>query len=61
VPREGIDRILICHRRQLEAVLADYLVRYNQHRPHRALDQRSPDTSTAVLFPLKDPLAGPDR
>jgi len=34
------DRMLIFGRRHLEHVLADYVVHYNDHRPHRALEQR---------------------
>ena len=40
--RECLDRLLIFGRRQLESVLAGYTLHYNEHRPHRALDQRSP-------------------
>jgi putative transposase len=40
--RELLDRMLILGRRHLEAVLADYVVHYNEHRPHRFLGQASP-------------------
>jgi putative transposase len=40
--RECLDRMLIFGRRQLESVLAGSTLHYNQHRPHRALDQHSP-------------------
>ncbi len=42
VRRELLDRMLIVGRRQLEWVLADYVAHYNQHWPHRALDQAPP-------------------
>ena len=42
VRRECLDRLLILGRRHLEHVLADYVVHYNEHRPHRALDQQCP-------------------
>jgi transposase InsO family protein len=42
VRRECLDRILIVDRRQLERVLAVYVEHFNEHRPHRALDQRPP-------------------
>jgi transposase InsO family protein len=42
VRRECLDRILIVGRRHLRHVLAEYLAHYNEHRPHRALEQRSP-------------------
>ena len=42
VRRECLDRVLIFHRRQLEAVLAEFVGHYNGHRPHRALAQEAP-------------------
>ena len=42
VRRECLDRILIFGRRHLERVLAEYVVHYNEHRPHRSLDQLAP-------------------
>jgi putative transposase len=42
VRRELLDRTLIVGRRHLETVLSDYVVYYNQHRPHRSLDQAPP-------------------
>jgi putative transposase len=42
VRRECLDRILIVSRRHLEQVLPVYLRHYNEHRPHRSLDQRPP-------------------
>ena len=42
VRRELLDRLLVLGRRQLEAVLADYMAHDNQHRPHRALGQAAP-------------------
>ena len=39
---EGIRIIHILGRRHLEQVLAEYIAHYNEHRPHRALDQRAP-------------------
>jgi putative transposase len=40
--RECLDRLLIIGRSQLGSVLAGYTLHYNEHRPHRALDQQSP-------------------
>jgi putative transposase len=42
VRRECLDRLLIVGRRHLERVLSTYTTHYNEHRPHRALGQRSP-------------------
>src|SRR5450759_4488281 len=42
VRRECLDRILIVNRQHLERVLPAYIRHYNEHRPHRSLDQRSP-------------------
>ena len=49
VRREILDRILIVNRRHLERVLPVYIRHYNEHRPHRSLDQRPPieDPSSA--------------
>jgi transposase InsO family protein len=49
VRRELLDRILIVNRRHLERVLAEYLMHFNHHRPHRALNQAAP------LKPLPPP------
>jgi putative transposase len=42
VRRELLDRILIINRRQLMAVLTEYVAHFNDHRPHRALNQATP-------------------
>jgi putative transposase len=42
VRRELLDRMLILNRRQLEAVLAEYVTHFNTHRPHRTLNQAAP-------------------
>jgi putative transposase len=40
--RECLDWILILNRRHLERVLAEWVEHYNQARPHRALELRTP-------------------
>jgi putative transposase len=40
--RELLDRILIVNHRHLERVLAEYLMHFNHHRPHRGLNQAAP-------------------
>ena len=42
VRRELLDRTIIWNRRQLQNLLIDYTDHYNQHRPHRSLNQRPP-------------------
>ena len=44
VRRECLDRLLIFGRPHLQRVLAEYVVHYNEHRPHRALGQLAPLT-----------------
>jgi hypothetical protein len=58
VRRECLDRLLIFGRRHLERVLAEYVAHYNEHRPHRALDQRAPETLNLGRVPA--PVRGPD-
>jgi transposase InsO family protein len=55
IRRECLDRILIFHRRQLEAVLAEYVDHYNGHRPHRSLEQASPGQMSPVQSPTSPP------
>ena len=50
VRRECLDRMLIMNRRHLEQVLAEYVDHFNQHRPHRSLDQQPPEQ---VLVPVR--------
>ncbi|MGI9578596.1 MAG: transposase [Microthrixaceae bacterium] len=39
---ELLDRAIIWNQLQLRALLDDYVEHYNQYRPHRSLEQRSP-------------------
>ena len=48
IRRECLDRMLIVGRRHLEAVLAEYVERYNTQHPHRSLNQRSPSALGAT-------------
>jgi putative transposase len=49
VRRECLDRLLIVGCRHLQHVLAAYVAHYNEHRPHRSLEQRSPLSQPAPL------------
>jgi putative transposase len=42
VRHELLNRMLIINRRHLMAVLADYMMHFNDHRPHRASNQAAP-------------------
>ena len=55
VRRECLDRMLIFGRRHLEHVLDDYVVHYNDHRPHRALEQQAPLTVGTSPASIGDP------
>ena len=39
---ELLDRTLIWNERQLRVLLVEYLEHYNDHRPHRGINQNSP-------------------
>ena len=48
VRHELLDRTLIWNQRQLCALLSEYVAHYNEHRPHRSLDQDPPNGSTVT-------------
>jgi putative transposase len=55
VRRECLDRLLILGRGHLHHVLVTYIRHYNEHRPHRALEQQPPlsgDQRTADVIDL---------
>ncbi len=45
--RELLDRTIIWNRHQLERLVIDYIDHYNEHRPHRSLDQQPPRAEQA--------------
>ncbi|MDH5522289.1 MAG: integrase core domain-containing protein, partial [Acidimicrobiia bacterium] len=45
IRRELLDRTIIWNHRQLERLVTDYIAHYNQHRPHRSLQQRPPEVT----------------
>jgi transposase InsO family protein len=54
VRRECLDRLLIFGRRHLQHVLVAYVRHFNEHRPHRALGQRSPLSDEQALAEVID-------
>jgi putative transposase len=56
IRRECLDRSLIFHRRQLEAILVEYVEHYNGHRTHRSLNQTAP----LSMSPMSPPTSTPD-
>jgi transposase InsO family protein len=57
VRHELLDRTLIWNERQLRRLLDDFIVHYNEHRPHRSLGQRAPtDDTDASVTGLGQPI-----
>lgn len=50
---ELLDRTIIWNERQLQALLVEYIDHYNQHRPHRGINQRAPNDDMAVVAPIR--------
>lgn len=48
VRRECTDHMLIAGERHIAAVLASYTSHYNEHRPHRSLGQRPPESRADI-------------
>jgi transposase InsO family protein len=55
IRRECTDRLLIFGRTHLEQVVAEYVTHYNDHRPHRSLDQQAPGTLGVAPDPIDNP------
>jgi len=55
IRRECLDRMPIFRRRQLEAVLSEYVHHYNTHRPRRSLEQTSPLSAGPASRPTPPP------
>jgi putative transposase len=54
---EVTDRMLIAGLRHLHAILDEYAVHYNEHRPHRARNLRPPGAVEGTLAVITDPAA----
>jgi putative transposase len=50
---ELLDRTIVWNERQLRALIVEYLDHYNQHRPHRGINQRAPNDDEAVVTPIR--------
>lgn len=48
VRHELLDRTLVWNQQQLRRLLDEYVAHYNQHRPHRSLNQDPPGGSTVT-------------
>jgi len=51
---EVTDRMLIAGRRHLRVIMDEYVVHYNQHRPHRAGNLRPPDRDASTAAEITD-------
>lgn len=57
VRHELLHRTLIWNQRQLRQLVRELIEHYNEHRPHRSLDQRAPDDeSDAAVIDLGRPI-----
>lgn len=57
VRHELLDRTLIWNQRQLRRLLTEFVVHYNEHRPHRGLAQRAPtDEADASVIGIGPPI-----
>jgi transposase InsO family protein len=54
--RELLDQILILGEHHLALVLGEYLLHYNQHRPHQSRQQRPPDIETRPIRETTEPI-----
>jgi len=50
VRQECLDHLLIFHEKQLQRVLNEYVVYFNQARPHQGIGQQIPEPSRISAF-----------
>ena len=55
VRRECLDHFLIWHENQLHRLLKNYVLYFNQARPHQGLGQRIPEPAMLAAPPLNQP------
>ena len=51
IRRELLDRTIVWNRHQLERLVVDFIDHYNEHRPHRSLEQQAPLSSGGTPRP----------
>jgi putative transposase len=54
--RELLDRTIIWNETQLRRLIDDYVVHYNDHRPHRSLGQQPPLPTAVQAFKPRAPV-----
>jgi len=56
VCHELLDRTIIWNERQIRALIVEYIDHYNQHRPHRSLNQRAPSDNDVATIGTGQPV-----
>jgi putative transposase len=59
--RELSDRTILWNETQLRRLIDEYVTHYNEHRPHRSLDQQPPITPTVLPCRARAPVTITNR